>query len=265
MSRFVQGCLVTLILAGLPVDSTEAGLFDLFRRDCRATRSRCRCSRPHHQHTSCHTPRSQPTPQPTPQPTRQPTPRPTPQPPPTTQRTPRPGTRSFVVTTPPTKIAAQPSLPGSSPTLTPLITRGPGHMQVQPGPASITYRPPAAVIYGREAVISQVPVTYWQTRWVDAGQFRTVWVPRIVARRVPQTTWQSRLNYRLVPYQRMATPGIGVPTTRTAPPAAADHGLVPDPLLKAHGDDLTVFVCTGDGRTGTEVRPPRACAPEAAE
>jgi DNA-binding CsgD family transcriptional regulator len=46
---------------------------------------------------------------------------------------------------------------------------------------------------------------------------------------------------------------------------AARIGLVPDPLLKAHGDDLTVFVCTGDGRTGTEVRPPRACAHEAAE
>jgi DNA-binding CsgD family transcriptional regulator len=31
-------------------------------------------------------------------------------------------------------------------------------------------------------------------------------------------------------------------------------GLVADPLLKEHGDDLTVFLCTGDGRTGKEVR-----------
>ncbi|EBA09944.1 helix-turn-helix transcriptional regulator [Sagittula stellata] len=46
---------------------------------------------------------------------------------------------------------------------------------------------------------------------------------------------------------------------------AARIGLVPDPLLKAHGDDLTVFVCTGDGPTGTKAFPPRQCAPEAAE
>lgn len=35
---------------------------------------------------------------------------------------------------------------------------------------------------------------------------------------------------------------------------AARVGLVPDPLLKAHGADLTVFLCTGDGKTGAEVR-----------
>lgn len=31
-------------------------------------------------------------------------------------------------------------------------------------------------------------------------------------------------------------------------------GLVADPLLKAHPEDLTVFLCTGDGQTGREVR-----------
>ncbi len=33
-------------------------------------------------------------------------------------------------------------------------------------------------------------------------------------------------------------------------------GLVPDPLLRAHSDDLTVFLSTGDGKTGSEVRQP---------
>ena len=42
-------------------------------------------------------------------------------------------------------------------------------------------------------------------------------------------------------------------------------GLVSDPLLRAHGDDLTVFLCTGDGKTGTAVRRPGAYPPVAAE
>lgn len=46
---------------------------------------------------------------------------------------------------------------------------------------------------------------------------------------------------------------------------AARVGLVSDPLLKAHADDLTVFLCTGDGKTGTEVRRPGDRPPAAAE
>ena len=225
MSRFVQGCLITVILASLSVGSAQAGLFDLFRRDCRGTRSRCRCSRPHReQRGSCHTP--QPTPQPTTQPARQPA-----------RRTAsRPGTRSFVVTTPPSTIAAQPATRGTSPIPTPHTAypqpRGPGYLQPQPHLAMTPARVPVAmtpasqgtVIYRREAVISQVPVTNWQTRWVDTGQLQTVWVPRIVARRVPQTTWQPRMSYRLVPYQRMATPVATTPSTTTR------GNPVPDPL-----------------------------------
>jgi DNA-binding CsgD family transcriptional regulator len=37
---------------------------------------------------------------------------------------------------------------------------------------------------------------------------------------------------------------------------AARVGLVPDPLLRDHEEDLTVFLCTGDGKTGNEVRRP---------
>ncbi|WP_300443403.1 autoinducer binding domain-containing protein [uncultured Mameliella sp.] len=46
---------------------------------------------------------------------------------------------------------------------------------------------------------------------------------------------------------------------------AARAGLVSAPLLRAHGDDLTVFLCTGDGKTGTEVRRPGTSPPTAAE
>lgn len=56
--------------------------------------------------------------------------------------------------------------------------------------------------------------------------------------------------------QRLASVQQKTGTTTRADLAAlaARAGLVPDPLLKAHADDLTVFLCTGDGRTGTEVR-----------
>lgn len=41
---------------------------------------------------------------------------------------------------------------------------------------------------------------------------------------------------------------------------AARAGLVPDPLLRDYDDDLTVFLSTGDGKTGKEVRQHRADA-----
>jgi len=46
---------------------------------------------------------------------------------------------------------------------------------------------------------------------------------------------------------------------------AARVGLVPDPLLKAHEEDLTVFLSTGDGKTGTEMRRSTTGSSEAAE
>ncbi|MCB1333639.1 MAG: autoinducer binding domain-containing protein [Roseivivax sp.] len=38
---------------------------------------------------------------------------------------------------------------------------------------------------------------------------------------------------------------------------AARLGLVSDPLIRDHAEDLTVFLTMGDGKTGTEVRPPQ--------
>ncbi len=46
---------------------------------------------------------------------------------------------------------------------------------------------------------------------------------------------------------------------------AARLGLVSDPLLRGHRDDLTVFPCTGDGKTGTVVRRLGNCPSAAAE
>ncbi|MBV6636672.1 MAG: autoinducer binding domain-containing protein [Mameliella sp.] len=67
--------------------------------------------------------------------------------------------------------------------------------------------------------------------------------------------------------QRMATvqQKTGAQNRADLAALAARAGLVSDPLLRAHGDDLTVFLCTGDGKTGTEVRRPGASPPAAAE
>lgn len=48
---------------------------------------------------------------------------------------------------------------------------------------------------------------------------------------------------------------IGVRNRADLAAVAAHLGLVPDPLLKHHDDALTVFLCTGDGKTGEESAP----------
>lgn len=60
--------------------------------------------------------------------------------------------------------------------------------------------------------------------------------------------------------QRLATVQAKTGATNRADLAAiaARIGLVPDPLLKPHENDLTVFLSTGDGRTGTERAPSHA-------
>ncbi|MBQ16999.1 MAG: hypothetical protein CMJ65_07740 [Planctomycetaceae bacterium] len=95
------------------------------------------------------------------------------------------------------------------------------------------------MIYQRESVVSQMPVTTWRTQWVDQGQYRMVWVPRVVARQVPQTTYHQQFGYRIVPYQRM-TPSTAASNASAGPASttgdhrsastATTNGQVPDPL-----------------------------------
>lgn len=58
--------------------------------------------------------------------------------------------------------------------------------------------------------------------------------------------------------QRMASVMARTGTSNRAELAALAMriGLVPDPMLKPHDEDLTVFLSTGDGETGTEAKRP---------
>jgi hypothetical protein len=85
-------------------------------------------------------------------------------------------------------------------------------------------------------VVGQVPVTTWQTQWVDQGSYRMVWVSRPVLRQVPRTSYRAVIGYRVVPYQRMTPTTAGRPTphlpatpTPTRPEQSAAQA-VPNPL-----------------------------------
>lgn len=61
----------------------------------------------------------------------------------------------------------------------------------------------------------------------------------------------SAVRQRLIAMQKK----IGVQNRADLAAVAARLGLVADPLLKGHGNALTVFLSTGDGRTGEESPP----------
>lgn len=225
---FSHPTLVLRLLLGLAVvalpSAAPAGIFDFLRKDRdeeveiiethHASNCRCRprCSHPRQpqkQHTTPQTtyrptPRPQPQPQPY-YPTPQPTPRPTP------QITPQ------ITTQAPTAYLR--TAPPAPPINRYAIKPTPG-IVYQPTP---TYRTSPQLIYQREAVIGRVPITTWQTQWVDQGGYRMVWVSRPVLRQVPRTSYQSVMGYRVVPYQRV-NPLAGAPVQQpTAQP-------VPNPL-----------------------------------
>ncbi len=236
---FSARTLVFPLLLGLAVvaipDVAPAGIFDFLKRDrdedveiieTHASNCRCRprCSHPKQTQNRHTTPQTayRPAPQPTPQTT-------LPYAPP--------------ATTPP--IASQKFLPApvfqSAPPAPPVAaalptTRSPARytMRATPGVAypSTPIRPTGpTVIYQREMVVKQVPITTWQTQWVDRGSYRMVWVSRPALQQVPRTTYRPLLGYRVVPYQRMAvtTPGIPVPGA-TAAGQQPTGRQVPDPL-----------------------------------
>ena len=228
--RLIARALLGLTVVALP-SVTHAGIFDFLRRDRdesveiiethHSSNCRCRprCSHPQHKHKhqQKHT---------TPQTTYRPTPQPQPQPQPR---------QSY--TTP--QIAAQPTTPirnwapPAPPTTRYAVRPNPG-IVYRPTP---TYRTGPSVIYQRETAVGQVPVTTWQTQWVDQGSYRMVWVSRPVLRQVPRTSYRAVIGYRVVPYQRMTPTTAGRPTlplpatpTPTHPEQSAAAQAVPNPL-----------------------------------
>jgi len=219
--KLIRRLLLGLAVVALP-SVASAGIFDFLRKDRDEEveiiethhASNCRCR------TRCSHPRQPQKRHTTPQTTYRPTPRPQPQPQSQSQR--------YYTTRQPTP---QPTLPYAAPqittqTPTPYLRTAPpappiNRYAIKPTP---TYRTSPQLIYQREAVIGRVPVTTWQTQWVDQGGYRMVWVSRPVLRQVPRTSYQSVMGYRVVPYQRV-NPLAGAPVQH--PPTA---GSVPNPL-----------------------------------
>lgn len=55
--------------------------------------------------------------------------------------------------------------------------------------------------YRQEAVTQNVPVTTYRNVVVDEGGYQMVYVPKPVAKQVPQVTYQQQVAYRTVPFQ----------------------------------------------------------------
>jgi len=203
---FSHPTLIPYLLLGLAVVAlpsvASAGIFDFLRKDRDEEveiiethhASNCRCR------TRCNHPKQPQKQQTTPQTAYRPTPRPQPQ---TYYPTPQPTPQSTLPYAAP-QIATQ--------TPTPIFRTAPpapptNRYAIKPTP---TYRASPPVIYQHEAVIGRVPVTTWQTQWVDQGAYRMVWVSRPVLRQVPRTSYRAVMGYRVVPYQRV-NPQAGVP------------------------------------------------------
>lgn len=86
------------------------------------------------------------------------------------------------------------------------------HLQPQ---QMVTYRDVAVTQYRQEQFTTQVPVTTMQQVIRDAGAYQMVWVPRVETVQVPQTTYQTQIGYRTVPYQ--ATQRVAQVETRMIP------------------------------------------------
>jgi hypothetical protein len=79
----------------------------------------------------------------------------------------------------------------------------------------MSYRDVAVTQYRQEQFATQVPVTTMQQVTRDAGSYQMVWVPRVETVQVPQTTYQTQIGYRTVPYQ--ATQRVAQVETRMIP------------------------------------------------
>lgn len=95
--------------------------------------------------------------------------------------------------------------------------------QVQTTPV-VTYRDVTRTEYRTQAETVTVPVTTTQTVTVDEGGWQKVWVPRMVSKQVPATTYQQQTVYRQVPYQvSQRIPQVTYQQTTTMVPRITGH------------------------------------------
>ncbi|SFH99654.1 hypothetical protein [Planctomicrobium piriforme] len=79
----------------------------------------------------------------------------------------------------------------------------------------VTMQPVTRTEVRREAQVLDIPVTTQRQVTVDEGGYQTVWVPKLVAKNIVETTVQKQVQYRDVAYQ--VTQQVPVTTTRIVP------------------------------------------------
>lgn len=79
--------------------------------------------------------------------------------------------------------------------------------------------------YHREAVVTQVPVRTEKKVTVDEGGYQMVWVPKVVTKSVPTTTYQQQTTYRNVPYQTYEL--VAQTHTRLVPQPVVRQAMLP--------------------------------------
>lgn len=88
---------------------------------------------------------------------------------------------------------------------------------------AVTYRDVVETQYRSEPVTQTVPVTTYDNVAVDEGSYQSVWVPKMVTKQVPRTSYQTQTTYRNVPYQisrrvpEYTTQTVPTQTTRYVP------------------------------------------------
>ena len=65
----------------------------------------------------------------------------------------------------------------------------------------VTYRDFRETHYRQENCVTKVPVTTYTDVTVDEGCYKMIWVPKVVNKKVPCTTYQDRHYSRTIPYQ----------------------------------------------------------------
>lgn len=99
---------------------------------------------------------------------------------------------------------------------------------------------------------TQVPVTTYRMETVDMGSYQQVWVPNIVTRRVPQTTYQPRTIWTQP--SDCCAPSVSAPTY-AAPSAPMGGTVIPESTIVGPGGTIM------DNGIGTPPTPPGGFAP----
>src|SRR5690606_998148 len=84
-----------------------------------------------------------------------------------------------------------------------------------------TFHDVPQIEYRQQAHVETVPVTSFRQQVVDEGRYAKVWVPKLVTKHIPETTYQQRVSYQSVPIQ--TTRRVAQTQSRLVPQQTVRH------------------------------------------